>query len=195
METSIEISKRQGRFPFAGFLPKKETGWLYSMPVSKKPYSEPVREEFSTTVTGEIVRRWRTDINEPFQYETFPGYLHIELAGIIVPAKEIKKLLEKEGVLTGDDADIFIESLRSAFSLFKGDIEESLKKEIGSRLMEVHPLVAYLRLDADEEIINTITYTTDRIFSAKRDALRDFMAQHKDELMTVKVVRKFRVIS
>jgi len=130
METSIETSKRQGRFPFAGFLPRRqETGWLYSTPVSKKAYSEPVREEFSVAVDDRIVRRWRRDINEPFGYETFPGYLDIQLAGIIVPAKEIKKLLEKEQLLTGDDADIFIESLRSAFSLFKGEIEESNRQQ------------------------------------------------------------------
>lgn len=194
METSIEISKRQGEFPFASFALKQGAGWLYSTPVSKKAYSEPVREEFSVAVTGEIVRRWRSDINEPFKYEIFPGYLEIQLAGIVVLAKEVKKLLEKEQLLTGDDANIFIEGLRSTFSLFRSEIEDALKKETGCRLMELHPLIAYFRVDLSRDLMDTISYITDCIFSAKKEELRNFIARHIEELMTIKVVRKFKVI-
>ncbi len=193
MEATVETFEKQGGFPFTSFVLKQNAGWLYSTPVSKKAYSEPVREEFSVAVDGRIVRRWRRDINEPFKYETFPGYLDIQLVGIVVPAKEIKKLLGKEGLLTGDEADIFIESLRSAFSLFKGEIEESLRKEIGSRLIEVHPLVAYFRVDLSRDLMDTISYITDCIFSAKKEELRNFIARHTEELMTIKVVRKFKV--
>jgi len=197
MEATVETSKKQRGLQLASFSPKLETGWLYSTPVSKKAYSEPVREEFSPAKgigNGSwIVRRWRDNINMSFQYETFPGYLHIELVGVITPVKEIKKLLEREGVLSGDDIDIFISGIRSAFYLFRPEIENDLKKDLGSRLVELHPLVAYLRVEPNVDLTESIEYFTDCVFSAKKEHLRDFVARHEDVLMTVKVVRKFKV--
>ena len=193
METTVEISQKQREFPFVGFLPKQEAGWLYSTPVSKKAYSEPIREEFSEAVDGRIVRRWRDHINESFKYETFPGYLDIKLVGVIVPAKEIKKMLEKERLLAGDDADIFVENIRSAFLLHRHDIKETLREEVAGKVVELHPLIAYLTIEQDTDIINTITYTTDLLFAEKKDKIRDFIAKHREDLMTIKVVRKFKV--
>ncbi len=197
MEASVEISEKQVKFPSVSFLQKQEVGWLYSTPVSKKAYFDPVREEFSPAVgigNGSwVARRWRSDINAPFRYEIFPGYLHIEFAGLVIPAKQIKKLLEKEGLLTGEDADIFVENIRSAFHMYEGEIEQDLRTETG-KITEQHPLVAYFTIEDDTDVINTITYTVDQIFSARKCEIRDFIKRHREELMTVKVVRKFRVI-
>jgi len=191
METSIEISKKQGEFPFAAFS-RQGAGWLYSTPVSKKAYSEPVREEFSVAVTGEIVRRWRDDINNPFSYEIFPGWLEFKLVGVLLMKREIKNALKNERLLVGDEADEFIKIIRSSLDTYRELVEDALKKEITDFVESSHPLIAFFTF-RDEDIIKSILYCVDRLFPTKKDALTKFVEKYRDELMTVKLVRKFKV--
>lgn len=193
MEVSIENSQRQGEFPFASFLPRQGAGWLYSTPVSKKAYSEPVREEFSVAVTGEIVRRWRDDINAPFSYEIFPGWLEFKLVGILLLKSEIKNALKNERLLVGDEADEFIKIIRSSLDTYKRMIEDTLKEEITDLAESSHPLIAFFTFREDD-IIKSILYCVDRFFPAKKDVLRKFVEKYRNELMTMKVIRKFKVI-
>jgi hypothetical protein len=185
------LIQKQGEFPFATFLPKEVKGWLYSTPVSKKMYSEPMREEFSMTVNGEVARKWRDRIDEPFKYETFLGYLHIELASIIIPAREIKKLLEKESLLSDEKAEEFIEIIRSAVRSYRCLVENNLKNE--PVIESPHPLMAFFTLRDNVDILETIRYSTDRLFPDEKDELRRFIEQYWEELLTVKLVRRFKV--
>jgi len=192
METTVETFEKQSEFPFTSFALKQNAGWLCSTPVSKKAYSEPVREEFSVAVTGEIVRRWREDINNPFSYEIFPGWLEFKLVGVLLLKREIKNALKNEGLLAGDKIDEFIEIIRSSLDTYKGLVENTLKKEITDLAESSHPLIAFFTF-RDNDIIESILYCVDRLFPAEKDVLRKFVEKYRDELMTVKVVRKFNV--
>lgn len=178
----------------------RPSSWFHSMPVSKKPYATLKKEEFSSAAdtTNQcpcVVRTWRETNDDCKQSETFPGWLDIQLAGIVVPSKDIKRLVESEGLLSGDDADLFASAVRSAFYNFKSVIEDDLAKEVIGRVTESpHPLVADYTLLEDREVMDGILYTLDQLFYNKEDEIRDFIKKHRDYLMTIRVVRKYRVL-
>ncbi len=192
------VNGQEDFFSFVTSPINEREGWLFSYPVSKKKYTEPVKEEFfpakNSNYRSIIVRRWRTRIDEPFRYEVFPGYINIELAGIVVPAKEIRKLLEKEKILSGDDIDLFISAVRAAFKFYKTMIKNDLAKNDNIK-ESFHSLIAFYtpKKELLEDIISTILYTTDKIFPLHKEKIRDFLERYKEELMTVKVVRKFKI--
>ena len=201
MEASVEISKKKRLSPLNISLFQQGTGWLYSTPVSKKAYSEPVREEFSPARGANngswVVRRWRNDINMPFQYETFSGYLHIELAGFIPLVRELGKILKQEAIVTSEEAWNFVVMIRSSLGMYRNTIENALKFGRGDLTETDHPLVAYFQLRDKcdlADILETLRYATCAIFPSRKEYLLDFVERHLEELMTVKVIRKFRVI-
>lgn len=172
-------------------------GWLYSVPVSKKPYSEPVKEEFLLVKDQQhrtqVLRRWRNRIDEPLQYEVFRGWMDIRLTNIILARQEIKKALEKEGFATEEIAE-FITLYQASFDINRGIVEEEIKKSSDVEETQ-HPLIGYLNLKADgrDAVSDSIFYNIQRLFPDQKAKLIRFAEENMDKLMTVKIVRKFKI--
>ena len=171
-------------------------GWLYSTPVSKRAHSEQVKQEY-VTFQGKhqmyVLRRGRDDINTPLSYEIFRGKLEFKLVGVLPLKREIKSALGGERLLIGNKADGFIKVIHSAFAVYKWLIEDALKKEITDVAESSHPLIGFFTF-RDDDIIKSILGCVDSFFPAEKDGLRKFVEKYRDELMTIKVVRKFKVI-
>ena len=175
-------------------------GWLYSMPVSKRPYNEPVKEEFieinDRSHQRYVLRRWRKRIEEPLQYESFPGWIDIKLVGISVLRKEIKKALKDEGLFTDDRADRFVAAIKSAVTIYKSRIERALMGENFADFAETsHPLIAFLTIRDDTDVIGTALCTVEHLFPSQEDRskIKNFIDKYRSELMTLKVVRRFQI--
>jgi len=172
-------------------------GWLYSVPVSKKPYSELVKEEFLLVKNQQhqvqVLRRWRNRIDEPLQYEVFRGWLDIRLTNIILARQEIKKALEKEGFVMEEISE-FIALYQASFDINRGVVEEEIKKSSDVEKTQ-HPLIGYLNLMADgrDAVSDSIFYNIQRLFPCQKAKLIRFAEENMDELMTIKVVRKFKI--
>jgi len=180
------------------FAPERK-GWLYSMPISSMAWSEPVKEEFieikDESHRTYVLRRWRNRIDEPLQYEVFPGLIETRLLDIEVLEKEIKSSLEQEKILTGDEVNRFVAVIRSAFNNFKGRIERCLADDNLTDLAESsHPLVAFFTLRSDFYIMRAIKYTVAKVWPGKKQEINRFIEKYRDELMTVKIVRDFKVL-
>lgn len=169
--------------------------WLTSTPVSKKGWSEPVKEEFLEVKDGShraILRQWRDRIEEPLQREVFRGWIDIRLVGIIPPSKEVKKALEREGILSEDEMAEFIVLFRASFDVNRKLVENAMMAEKGEVMESNHPLVAFFRVQEDE-VLRSILYNINLLFPTKKEALSEFVEKNREELMTVKVVRKFKI--
>lgn len=169
--------------------------WFLSTPVSKKRRTELVKEEFVEVEEGshrKILRRWRNQIEEPLQHEVFRGWIDIRLAGVIPPCREVKKMLTREEILSENEVGEFISLLRASFYINRMLVETDVKYGRVDVTESDHPLIAFFKLNSDD-VLKSIRYNIDAIFPSKREALRRFVDLHQEELMTIKVVRKFKI--
>ena len=179
-----------------------QDGWLNSTPVSDKPYSEPVKEEYfcvrDEKCTEYLIRRRRDSIEKSFQYEILRGWLKFDLAEIRLQKEEITTFLNKEGLLLGgDERDEFFTILEVSVDFCKHGIETVLKDEDSLQmadLQERHPLVALFRIRGkpEKEIIGLINYTVNLTFPSLTNRLTAFIKNHRDDIMTIQVTRKFQ---
>jgi len=169
-------------------------GWLYLTPISCQPYNHPFREEFLELSDKGIVIKRQYYMGEEIHYEAFPGALKIFLSKVMAPANilEIKSKLER--ILTPDDTQSFVDLVNYVVSFFRFYIEGYLRKEIAG-VREIHPLVAVFRLkDKEDEILETVNYTIEKLFENKKWDLIHFIKENKENILEIKAVRKFRVV-
>lgn len=183
-----------------GFVTERK-GWLFSTPISEKPDNEPVKEEFIMVkdrgYQTYVIRRWRTDINEPLRYETFPGWIDIELSEVVVQKENIKKILTKEakGLLSDEETNEFVEIIVVAVENYRALIENILKNEFPPGLTESpHSLTAFLSLHQDRDFRETIIYSINHLFPEKKILLGEFLERFCEELTIVKVMRRFKIV-
>jgi len=157
-------------------------------PWSKKPYDEPVKEEFFTVVTERegkifVLRRWRTDINEPRKYELSSGRVKFWVEKLEPQAEEIEKQLKAERPSLGSQDNewriqIFLGAVENILGDEKRFIKESIEmafqalNDSGTIIGSDRPLVFFVKLT--DPFVKSLKYAIrcffngdDRIFMEK----------------------------
>jgi hypothetical protein len=111
----------------------------------------------------------------------------------VAPIKNIRSLLKRESFLNEEEKEWFVAAIRSAVALNRATLEKHFKEGRGEFWESDHPLVAFFIPDDDGDVFESIMHTAEGMFPAKKKEIKEFIERNREDIMTVKVVRKFTI--
>jgi hypothetical protein len=177
-------------------------------PWSRQFFNEPVKEEFFTVVTEKegkifILKRWRTNINEPRKYQLSPGRIKFWVDKIEPQLEEIEKQLKSERPCLGSqDNEWKVQLFLSAIENILADEERFIKEVLemtfqsledsGTIIGSNHPLIFFAKLT--DPFIESLEYASRCFFNGEdRVFMENFIDRENrpDGVLALKVTFDF----
>jgi hypothetical protein len=161
-------------------------------PISDKPYREPLKTSYFEATNGTerfLIKRWRTNIEDPFAYEMIEGRIVLTNGTLRVQASAIKKQIQAEGdtLISERKVNSFIQAIRT-------EVEQLDPDTLAVSAEGETPLVAYYQLGSSC-VDRILTRCRGKFTQRELNKLRDFINQHNeyDDVMTVVSKKEFAI--
>ena len=168
--------------------------------LSRRPYTEPVKEVFIPVKTpdGEVTLRcWRDSIYEPLRREILEKKVRVWVKDIQIQEEEIQKQFLSEGPhpskRTIKDFLLILKNiLQEEYRFLRNNLEGSNPREEMVLYESDHPLILFLELP--QTFTDRVFYNVERLIPPpNREFIRDFIKRHneQDGVMLLRVIWDF----
>jgi hypothetical protein len=160
--------------------------------ISDKPYAEPLKTSYFEASNGKrrfLIKRWRSTIEDPCEFEIVDGRLEIAHSKVRVQTEAIKKQfrMEHNAAIPDKKLNYFIKAVQDEV------------KNLGPDVLEVSaegesPLISFYQLDSDS-LKRILMRCQDKFSWQELKLLRDFVIEHNayDDVMTAVGKKKFSI--
>ena len=162
---------------------------------SHNAYWELVREDYFETTDGTsifTIKRWRTDINQPFKYEIVPG--RIQISEPIFQAQSVD--LKKQMLFDCDTLLLSEPKIEKFVKIFERFIQTLTEEDVWeSSFSSDEPMTSYTALNG-EAIRRLLKQCKPEFMEGELQRLNKFIEANSDydDVMTFKAIRQFQVI-
>jgi len=112
---------------------------------------------------------------------------------IFVQEEKVRRLIEGKGVLFKEEADVFVEIIKSAVEIFKFDIEDLINRDIKSCSYTIKSVALNLQLpdELTKRITEAIAYVAFCVFPKRKKEIENFLRENSKEVLNITVVKIF----
>jgi hypothetical protein len=165
---------------------------LVTPPISDKPYAEPLKTSYFEASNGQrrfLIKRWRSTIDDPCEYEIIDGRLKIVHGKVRVQTEAIKKQfrMEHDVAIAEKKLNCFVMAIQEEVKNLDPDtLEVSAEGET--------PLISFCQLGS-ESVKRILKRCQEKFNRHELKLLRDFVIEHNeyDDVMTVVAKKEFSI--